>query len=134
MLDSVVTRQANAQDVPFIFSSWLKSYHNSNFALSIPSTMYFKEQHKLIEQIITRSTVLVAVNPEDQSQIYGWICADTAGAVPIIHYLYVKHPYRKFGLGRMLVDLISTEPFIYTHDTGKKFTSGVYCPYMAFNK
>jgi GNAT superfamily N-acetyltransferase len=134
-------RTANQEDIPFIFNSWLKSYRSSTFAKGISSTVYFSEHHKVIRRIIDSSTIIIACNEEEPSQIYGWICAGKTDGIFTLHYTYVKKPFRNFGLGKQLLNAFEHDPTyaaIYTHQTthatrlaGKY--NFVYHPYVLFS-
>lgn len=137
MTEAIVVRQALDSDAPFIFSSWLKSFRSSDFAKHLSNSMYYREHHKLIADILERSQVICAVSDEDESQIFGWICAETGGPVPVVHYVYVKQTYRRVGIASKLLSLVADGAFLYTHDTGaapELAKNGVYSPYFAFMK
>ena len=94
------------EDHAFLFNSFLKSYRFSPFAEKITNTIYFEDHHKLIERIIENSKVLVACNPSDPSQLYGYILAGEEEGVLVIHFLYVKHTFRNMGIGKTLLDAV----------------------------
>jgi hypothetical protein len=64
----------------------------------------------VIENIFAdpRTKVLIVCNPEDRDQIYGYGVGgksiDPASNAPVgvIHWIYVKHPFRDNGIGRAL--------------------------------
>ena len=134
-------RLANEEDVPFIFSSWLKSYRNSYFAKNITNTVYYAEHHKLLEKVIKSNKVVVACNPDETTQIYGWICAGYTDNIFTLHYVYVKHPFRGFGVGKTLLNAFEHDPSfaaVYTHNTkaadklAAKYNM-IYHPYIIIN-
>jgi GNAT superfamily N-acetyltransferase len=133
-------RDANETDIDFIFNSWLKSFRDSAFALKIQSPIYFAEQHKVIERLVKHSRVVIACNDSDPSQIFGWICADILQGIFCLHYVYVKHSFRRLGIGKVLLNAFEHEGAgVYTHKTramdafGEKFNL-VYHPYILLNK
>lgn len=96
-------RHANDQDIPFIFSSWLKSFRDAGLMVrSVPNTIYFTNHHKILQRLIKRSTVYVACDPKDSSQIYGYIVAEYIDGTFVLHFIYVKQSFRKLGVGRAL--------------------------------
>ena len=115
----VEIRRARKSDIPFITSSWLKSNRYGYFAQSVPNTVYYHKHHKILEEIIPESVVRVACNHEDPDQILGWMCADVVDTAMVIHYVYVKKSFRKFGLATRLVktmaDVEKPPAFICTH-------------------
>ena len=136
-------RPANQEDVPFIFSSWLKSYRYSGFAKKISNTVYYTEHHKTIEKIVRCNEVYIACNKEEPNQIYGWIAGTRVDHIFVLHYVYVKQLFRRQGIARMLLkDAFDHNPevaSVFTHhmdDIADKLAAKynmVYSPYLAFN-
>ena len=129
------------EDYPFLYNSWLKSYRFSPFAERITNTIYFEDHHKLIERIVKNSKCLVACNPSDPSQLYGYVVAGEEEGVLVVHFLYVKHTFRNMGMGKTLLDAVghdSSSAAVYTHHTrmADKLASKhnfVYHPYLLFD-
>ena len=134
-------RPLTEEDHPFLYNSWLKSYRFSLFAERITNTIYFEDHHKLIEKIINNSKTLIACNPSDPSQLYGYIVAGEEEGVLVVHFLYVKHTFRYMGIGKTLLDAVghsSDTASVYTHHTrmADKLASKhnfVYHPYLLFD-
>lgn len=107
----VAFRPANDDDTPFILNSWLKSYRNGVCSQHVPNEIYYKYQHKIIENLLLDATVTVAVSLEDSTQIIGYI----ATTQPFLcHYIYVKYPFRKLGIAEQLYNG-ANRPQICTH-------------------
>lgn len=132
-------RPATEDDVNFIFNSWLRCYRQSLNTRGIENPVYFAQHHKVLEGLCKKAEIIVACNPTDLSQIYGYICTEIVEDIPVIHFIYVKELYRKLGLGMHLAEAAKFErgkPVFYTHRTfisenlEKKF-SMVYNPYLA---
>lgn len=131
-------RRANDEDIPFIFSSWLKSFRTSWFAKLIANPIYFDQHHKVIENVLKTSEVLVACNNEDIGQIYGYICAERIDGVFVVHFTYIKHPFRKMGIAKELLNVFDHDlgnAAFYTHHTksAESVTSKygfIYNPYL----
>ena len=128
-------------DLAFIFNSWLKSYRFSHFGEKITNTIYFEDHHRLIEKILNNSKVLIACNPSDSSQLYGYAVVGEDDGILIVHFLYVKHTFRNMGIGKTLLDAVghsSDVASVYTHHTrmADKLSSKynfVYHPYLMFD-
>jgi len=129
------------EDIPFIFNSWLKSYRFSHFGEKITNTIYFQDHHKVIERIIKNSKTLIACDPEDSSQLYGYIVAAVEEGILVLHFLYVKHTFRNLGIGKTLLDALGhdkSSAAVYTHHTrmadklAAKYNF-VYHPYLMFD-
>jgi hypothetical protein len=123
-------RPVSAGDVSFIYNSWLKSYRDSPQVKSIPNTLYYAEHHAVIENIFKspNCTIGIACNPEEQDQIYGYLVGDildritkvqASGYVAVVHWLYVKHPFRMNGIAKGLFNWFTLDhkdlTFVYTH-------------------
>lgn len=144
MRDLFILRSAQPEDANFILNSWLMSYRHSPFAKGVLKDVYFKKHHEFVRNAIGRSAVFCAVSKEDSSQIYGWVCIEPPTGHELtraLHYVYVKHPYRGFGIGRALLShVLDKEPkFAYTHiPTGKLIGAlterGNYDPYRFFKE
>ncbi len=143
----VVLRPVKKEDVPFIFNSWLKSYRDASQVAGVPNTLYYAEQHRIIEEILSNSAtrVIIACSPDDHDQMFGYVVykAPLADTNLCVHWIYVKHSFRMFGIARMIYDLMtdcSARTFTYSHTTKisaklvKKFSQFVYNPFILRSK
>jgi len=96
----IAFRPMEEGDTSFIYSSWLRSYRNSDYALPMSNPIYYASHKEIIENILRTATVTMIVNPDDSDQIYGFGVRDSG----ITHYIYIKYTFRKLGLVRMLVE------------------------------
>jgi GNAT superfamily N-acetyltransferase len=137
----VRVRSINDNDIGFVFNAWLKSYRDSKFAKHIPSMMYFTSHHKVIEKLLLKANTLLVCNDDDPTQIYGFLNYEIVDGIFVIHYVYVKHSFRKFGLASMLLDTAGYKKDVaalYTHinDTSVKlgFKKNIlFNPYLIFD-
>lgn len=138
----IQVRGAAKTDIPFITSSWLRSYRDGYLVRAIPNTVYYYQHHKILEHLLPRSIVLVACNEQDPDQILGWICAEVIDTALVVHYVYTKQPFRKFGIAKRLVDLLqeTEQPpaVMVTHNTQMarpiiKAKKWIYNPYLLFS-
>ena len=114
----VYIREAGYKDVNFILNSWQRSFKHSLKDCS--ESIYNAKHEKLIIKLLSKCQCLMAVNPEDLYQIYGWVCFDALKEIGIMHYMYVKHPYRKYGIGTQLFKMIEHDkkyPCMVSHTT-----------------
>lgn len=132
-------RVPTEEDTSFIFNSWLKSYRSSNFAKDQCNTVFFENYKKIVSDIIERSLITIVCNPEDDNHLYGYIVFENLpGSNLLVHYLYVKHTYRKQGIAKRLVDSVrtSSNPILASHNTqvckASKSIIYIYDPYRAF--
>jgi hypothetical protein len=91
-------RSPTPDELPFLFSSWLKSYRNAPAVRQMGNEDYFRHQALVIEAILPVASVTLAVDPEDESVIWGFVVWEG----PVLHYLYVKHLLRQHGIARDL--------------------------------
>lgn len=97
----VQLRPGEAVDHDFVGDSWRRSFDGSETALCPGGLLeYIHTQRQVIEQALSTSSVLVAYPEGTPSQILGWCCYRRP---LLIHYVYVKAPFRKQGIGRALV-------------------------------
>lgn len=105
MTPALEYRVATNADLPFIWNSWLKSYRDNNGqAKAVGSETYFAEHRKLIGELTARSAILIACAPDFPDQIYGYVVFEAFnGPALVLHYVYVKRTYRRFGIASALV-------------------------------
>jgi hypothetical protein len=114
-LSQMAIRLADESDQGLIFSSWLKSYRKSASTLGLTNEIYFDGQREIIRRLLSKAQVRLLVSRDDPSHIYGWACMDLTGNLPVLHYVYIKHTYRKLGLTRLLLSDLMESPVIYSH-------------------
>ncbi len=104
--DTFTFRAGRPTDAHFLLSTWLKSYRNSGPVTKIPNANYFQGHQDLIVYILSLqgTAVEVVCAKDDPDQIIGYVVYNTLA--PILHYVYVKYPFRKLGLGQMLVAMV----------------------------
>jgi len=100
-----------ASDEAFVYNAWLKSYKDSPWGKPLINDIFFTNHKEIVKKLLDSSEVLLAVNPEDPDQIYGFAVIEKSPRVSIIHYVYVKYNFRKLGLARDLVETL--EPMAY---------------------
>lgn len=105
MTPQVAYRVCTPQDLPLIWNSWLKSYRaNNEMAKAVGADTYYRQHRVLIGELCNRSAILIACDPEYPDQIYGYAVYEVYnGPVLVMHYVYVKKTYRRFGIATELV-------------------------------
>lgn len=107
-------RTSTGLDVPFIFSSWLKSYAKARGLAGSEKAAYFRAQHAVIDRLLQRSQVLVACDPSDPGEVWGYCVNDTRA----IHWVYVKQVFRRFGIAtELLRQVVYDGPVLHSHQT-----------------
>lgn len=87
----------------------------------------------LMTGLLQRSRTVLAVNPDDADQIYGYCVHTYADDIPVVHYLYVKAVFRGFGVMPALlnyIDIPGNKAFAYTFKpTTELHTTGLTIVY-----
>ena len=98
-------RMVRPSDIPFITNSWLDSFRNSSLTRAMPKDLYYAYHHKILENILPRSTVVVLCDDRDDNHIIGWGCAEKYDNSLVLHYIYIKQMYRKMRLAKRIYDV-----------------------------
>jgi GNAT superfamily N-acetyltransferase len=116
---SLSIREACEADIGFIMSSWKRSWRVSPWAGCIRNDEYYASISSTIEGLVARGAYFLVAVPSggpNVSRILGWACAEVLGdGTCAIHYVYVKDPYLRLGIGDKLVNAAKgTKPGLYT--------------------
>ncbi len=102
-------------ELPFIYSSWLNSYYQPKLTddprglHSIPRSLYYKSQQSIITHLLNTGQCWLVVNPEEPTQIYGYLSFHVVDKVCYLHWGYVKYPFRQMGIFTDLLDLLRSQ-------------------------
>jgi len=98
---TVSVRPATTADLPFIRNSWLRSYHDGQVARHVPNDVYFANAGHwgVVDRCLRTGATAVASPPGDDGTIVGWAC----GLGGVLHYVYVKAPFRRLGIAKALL-------------------------------
>ncbi len=93
-------------DRKFILNSWLKSFKHSYYAGTIPDDLYWSVYSDTIQRILDSddSEVLIACDPKAEKIIWGYLICERGFTKPVVHWVYIKQPFRGFGIARDLVN------------------------------
>lgn len=134
-MEEILLRQLTADDIPFLYDSWLNSYRDSPFfSKKIRSSIFFKFHRKIVSKLLEKSQVIIAAAKEDPDIIIAYIVFDETKR--ILHYVYVKEPFRHLGIASKLLDIAALHKMeLATHFTikGEKIAKKLhlrYCPYF----
>jgi hypothetical protein len=95
-------RPPKPEDLSFIYNSWLKSMRDGPAFANLTHTVFYKELHDRMEAVLKTTQVVIACAPGEDDIIYGYGLGEPIGDLLAIHYLYVKHSFRAFGIGKAL--------------------------------
>ena len=101
----IVYRQMTPKDSPFVYSTWLRSYRQMPFAQNMSNDTFFHHHKQIIEKILSKpnTKVVMVCEDADPDHLYGYSVVEQYGDATIIHYVYIKHAYRKLGLAKNLI-------------------------------
>lgn len=111
-------RPATPNDANFIISSWLKRYRDAISPRLVTDKIYYSAQHQIIAAILQKPTteVFIACNAADEGQICGYVVGERLPDLSMIHWVYVKNSFRKWGIATELLAKFP-EATQYTHRT-----------------
>jgi len=136
LLQILAIRPMEQEDLEFVVDSWLKSNIHSDWAKRlgaksdwnepiqdkrsfesmIAESRYYMTTHRLlIIDIINRFPVLIASMKKDKADLCGFACYGDG----VVHYAYIKKPFRGFGLFKMMLHSLEDGglPVLYSHET-----------------
>lgn len=87
----------------------------------MPNDIFFKEQHEVIDALLGDSTIILACDKADTTNIIGYIVVAKVQGLFVLHFLYVKHTYRRLGIANILMqvfkDNFKDNKCCFTHQT-----------------
>jgi hypothetical protein len=108
----------------FIIATWSSSYKDSHYAGILDNDTYAPAMHRQIPRVLARpgAVAMLAFERDDPDFLYGHAVAELdAHETPIVHYVFVKGPYRKLGVARGLFEALGINLknyLVYTCKTG----------------
>jgi hypothetical protein len=102
-------RLASAEDMPFLYESWLRSWHNT-----YPNRYdadFFVEARAKAGRILQSSVVGVAHVEGEPNELLGYVVFGKWRKSCVVHYAFVKADARKHGVFRSLVAFANFEKF-----------------------
>jgi len=119
----ILHRPMEPKDSSFIYSTWLKSYRQMPYAHNMSNDTFFYHHKQLIEKVLSKpnTTITMICESTDPDHLYGYSVVESYGAAHIIHYVYMKHAYRKMGLTKDLlltqIPLLGQKLTFVTHES-----------------
>lgn len=110
----IVIREKRDSDTNFILNSWLLSYRTSNGFPRMSKRDYYAIHEPKFKRILSQSTVCIACPQDDADALVGY-CVFREPST--LHWVYVKYPYRKLGIAKMLLNKSVEKPLAFTHYT-----------------
>lgn len=112
---TIAFRNATTSDRDFIITNWESSYQDSNTAGMIPMELWAGHMATFIRYYLDKPYVrtVVAYNPDAEpgiADLHGFIAAEPDAGPPIVLYVYVEQPMRRFGIARGLFKAAGIDP------------------------
>ncbi len=104
---AILIRPAVDSDHACVISNFLKSYRLEGRNQHMSNAVYYAHFTRAAVAM-AHGTVLVAVNPEDDWQILGWLALEPGDGVRLA-YAYVKSPFRRMGIFTRLLSHANPE-------------------------
>lgn len=118
MIDSAKIRKLKASDLPFIYSTWLRSlYYGNEFFGLIGKKVFFDKYKLVLYSLVADNEVQVCCDVQDEDVILGY----AVYTPDRLHWVYVKESWRRLGVAKSLVpDSITS----YSHftETSRRLT------------
>ena len=110
-------RELNIEnDYGFVSKSYLKTCRNTKFPHEVVNTIFYAGQANLLNNyLVHRSTILVACDVNNSSNIYGYIIYERIQGIFVCHMVYVKLPFRNLGIAKALFKATGHDPFNFNH-------------------
>lgn len=131
-------RGLEKQDIPFIYSSWLKWFKDySSFGQRLRHIVYYKRHHDVLNKIFQRKPIVRVATPKnDKSVIVGYLVMEGAPEKPVVHFCYVKGAFKGMGIANKLIEGLNLKDLIFTHWTHDcdwiydRLPFAIYDPYL----
>jgi hypothetical protein len=132
-------RALQETDIPFLYSSYLKSYRP--YFQYLGNDDFYGLHHRRMEEFLARGAIgAVAVATDDPDVILGWTLITVTESKVVVFYCYVKHAFRSLKIATTLMsqlsDLLPNQEVVFLQQTpgGVKLAErvkrkGKYDPY-----
>jgi hypothetical protein len=108
-------RPATSQDESLILSSWLKgAYHLCPAFKDMPKSLYFGLHEPAVKLSLATSKALCAVDSEDPTHVLGYVVFKNYPGFSVLHWVYTKHQFRGFSIGKNLIKEANLQPIVFT--------------------
>lgn len=137
-MEKIIIRSYQDQDINFIINSWLKNYKfSSKFAQNIPAKIYYSYHEPIIKALINNCAnhSIVATLEDAPNVILGYLIQQPFENHSLVHYVYVKFPFRSNGIAKQMFEAAGIDPdyFTHTHWTGPVTAYYDYHPNIIYN-
>ncbi len=103
----VCVRGRRPEDEPFIYDSWMKSYRAAAANEGVPGKIYRRNQTDTIGKLLLRAETVVLCDVEHTDHILGYSVSELEPERSVLHWMFVKFSFRRFGLARWMLENIT---------------------------
>lgn len=125
--ESVNFRPYRDSDLRMVYSSWVRSYGGLN--RDQEKWAIYEYQIELIKKAVSECEILVATPKAcSDDDICGWLCYKGA----VVQFMYVKKPFRNFGVGTALLKEAGIpEPYVSAYKPSTRLMDKIsYAPQL----
>jgi L-amino acid N-acyltransferase YncA len=94
-------RPAVDEDLPLVVQTYVREARRALRASELPPT-WDAVGERFVAECYLRGLVSVACAVSDESQILGYCLADRRGSEAVLHWLYVRGPFRGWGVAQAM--------------------------------
>lgn len=121
-------RDLNENDYPFVKDT---IYYQNDKAHKYHNKLFSKLFTHIIKNLLTTAEGLIVCDTQDDNTIYSFILFNkftlhNNEIFVVIHYIYTKQQFRKFGLGTQLLEIVNGKNQIILHTFKTLFKSEKY--------
>lgn len=103
-----IIRKAKQDDLKLIFDSWQKSFKNSDMTNKMPTQLYNSCIERIIVDLLKNGSEISVLTQgvdtkTNRDIIVAWACHGLKDSTPVLHYVWVKQPFRGQGAATELL-------------------------------
>lgn len=95
-------RLAVPGDLPLVVQTYVRHWPKAILASELPRG-WAQVAERFVAACFLRGLITVACAPDDEDQILGYSIAERRPERAVVHWLYVRGPFRRFGVARRMM-------------------------------
>lgn len=132
------TRAFEDNDTAMVFDAWMLFAKGTPGFVNVPARILFPKYRSIVQNTLKQNKTTMAVNPEDDTHVFGFVSFREIETIPIISFAYIKEPFRGLGIEEELLNQAVGETTFLTHPifwikTYFPKTSFIYNPFLDWN-
>lgn len=114
-------RPAQADDIAYLYNSYLTSLRRNSVLRHVPQLIYFPHQTQVMRFLLQSSRCLVLAHADDQTQIMAYILYEIQSSTLVVHFIYTRELFRELGIASNIINHLiksnNIDLLYYTHQT-----------------